>query len=201
VAMAGASMEVEQDLPGFRFHPTEEELLDFYLDRMVHGKKLHFDIIGTLNIYRHDPWDLPGTYVHDHQDGMHMMVDAIDLICRLIGRGVLCSDGEDRGEGVVLLRAAGPEGRQRRAAESDDGARVLEGHGVGQGHPEQRRRQAGDRAQEDARLLPGARPAGHQDGLGHERVPPPRLRRRPRSTNTAASQGNNECSGQVLLHK
>lgn len=52
-------MEVEQDLPGFRFHPTEEELLDFYLDRMVHGKKLHFDIIGTLNIYRHDPWDLP----------------------------------------------------------------------------------------------------------------------------------------------
>lgn len=52
-------MEVEQDLPGFRFHPTEEELLDFYLAHMVHGKKLHFDIIGTLNIYRHDPWDLP----------------------------------------------------------------------------------------------------------------------------------------------
>ncbi|CAN6314156.1 unnamed protein product [Urochloa humidicola] len=57
--MASASMEVEQDLPGFRFHPTEEELLDFYLAHMVHGKKLHFDIIGTLNIYRHDPWDLP----------------------------------------------------------------------------------------------------------------------------------------------
>lgn len=56
-----ASMEVEQDLPGFRFHPTEEELLDFYLARMVHGMKLQFDIIGTLNIYRHDPWDLPGT--------------------------------------------------------------------------------------------------------------------------------------------
>uniref|UniRef100_A0A0E0K8E3 NAC domain-containing protein n=1 Tax=Oryza punctata TaxID=4537 RepID=A0A0E0K8E3_ORYPU len=59
-AVAGPSMEVEQDLPGFRFHPTEEELLDFYLSRVVLGKKLHFDIIGTLNIYRHDPWDLPG---------------------------------------------------------------------------------------------------------------------------------------------
>ncbi|KAL6907419.1 hypothetical protein ACP4OV_002458 [Aristida adscensionis] len=57
---AGASMEVEHDLPGFRFHPTEEELLDFYLSRVVHGGKLHFDIIGKLNIYRHDPWDLPG---------------------------------------------------------------------------------------------------------------------------------------------
>uniref|UniRef100_A0ACD5WQ67 Uncharacterized protein n=1 Tax=Avena sativa TaxID=4498 RepID=A0ACD5WQ67_AVESA len=52
-------MEVEQDLPGFRFHPTEEELLSFYLSRVALGKKLHIDIIGTLNIYRHDPWDLP----------------------------------------------------------------------------------------------------------------------------------------------
>nr|ACR34877.1 unknown [Zea mays] len=109
----------------------------------------------------------------------------------LIGRDArFRSDGEDWREGVVLLRAARPQGRQRRAAEPHDGARVLEGHGVGQGHPELRRRQAGDRAQEDARLLPGARPARHQDGLGHERVPPPRpLRRRPRRS-AAASQGN-----------
>ncbi|KAM7470971.1 hypothetical protein LguiA_009154 [Lonicera macranthoides] len=48
------------DLPGFRFHPTEEELLDFYLKNMVFGKKLRYDIIGFLNIYHHDPWDLPG---------------------------------------------------------------------------------------------------------------------------------------------
>lgn len=50
----------EPDLPGFRFHPTEEELLDFYLKRMVIGKKLQANIIGTLNLYRHDPWELPG---------------------------------------------------------------------------------------------------------------------------------------------
>ena len=48
------------ELPGFRFHPTEEELLDFYLKRAVQGKKLQVDIIGTLNLYRHDPWELPG---------------------------------------------------------------------------------------------------------------------------------------------
>ncbi|XP_037431709.1 NAC domain-containing protein 22-like [Triticum dicoccoides] len=59
-AVASSTMEVDQDLPGFRFHPTEEELLGFYLSRVALGKKLHFDIIGTLNIYRHDPWDLPG---------------------------------------------------------------------------------------------------------------------------------------------
>nr|ACS94039.1 NAC family transcription factor 6 [Cicer arietinum] len=46
-------------LPGFRFHPTEEELLDFYLKNMVVGKKLRFDVIGFLNIYHHDPRELP----------------------------------------------------------------------------------------------------------------------------------------------
>ncbi|KAK9164663.1 hypothetical protein Syun_005565 [Stephania yunnanensis] len=50
----------ELELPGFRFHPTEEELLDFYLKKMVFGKKHRFDIIRFLNIYHHDPWDLPG---------------------------------------------------------------------------------------------------------------------------------------------
>lgn len=59
-AMSGMDeMRPELDLPGFRFHPTEEELLDFYLKNMVYGKRMHYDIIGFLNIYHHDPWDLP----------------------------------------------------------------------------------------------------------------------------------------------
>lgn len=56
------------ELPGFRFHPTEEELLEFYLKNIILGKKLHYDIIAFLNIYHHDPWELPGTlpkfYIH-----------------------------------------------------------------------------------------------------------------------------------------
>lgn len=52
---------MELDLPGFRFHPTEEELLDFYLKRMIHGNsKLPFEIIATINLYRYNPWELPG---------------------------------------------------------------------------------------------------------------------------------------------
>ncbi|CAM0908619.1 unnamed protein product [Alopecurus aequalis] len=49
------------ELPGFRFHPTEEELLEFYLKQQVTKKKqqLSFDIIPTVHLYRHDPWDLP----------------------------------------------------------------------------------------------------------------------------------------------
>lgn len=48
------------ELPGFRFHPTEQELLDFYLTKAVSGQDM-VDIIGFLNIYNHEPWDLPGT--------------------------------------------------------------------------------------------------------------------------------------------
>jgi hypothetical protein len=66
--MAATAMDemstMELELPGFRFHPTEEELLDFYLKNMVFGKRLRFDIIGFLNIYHHDPWDLPGIYIY-----------------------------------------------------------------------------------------------------------------------------------------
>ncbi|RZR86142.1 hypothetical protein BHM03_00013283 [Ensete ventricosum] len=44
----------------WKFHPTEEELLDFYLRRKVQGKRLQLEIIATVNLYRHDPWELPG---------------------------------------------------------------------------------------------------------------------------------------------
>ncbi|KAJ1260829.1 hypothetical protein BS78_10G262400 [Paspalum vaginatum] len=55
----GAAAEHDQ-LPGFRFHPTEEELLEFYLRQAAQGRKLRFDIIPTVHLYRHDPWELPG---------------------------------------------------------------------------------------------------------------------------------------------
>lgn len=47
--------------PGFRFHPTDVELIMYYLKRKVMGKKLVFDALTELNIYKFAPWDLPGT--------------------------------------------------------------------------------------------------------------------------------------------
>jgi hypothetical protein len=51
-------------LPGFRFHPTNEELVTFYLQRKVAGKRLSIEIIKEFDIYKHDPWDLPSTYLN-----------------------------------------------------------------------------------------------------------------------------------------
>ncbi|KAK2359176.1 protein FEZ [Trifolium repens] len=51
----------EHDLvmPGFRFHPTEEELVEFYLRRKVEGKRFNVELITFLDLYRYDPWELP----------------------------------------------------------------------------------------------------------------------------------------------
>ncbi|CAF2101853.1 hypothetical protein HID58_019635 [Brassica napus] len=48
-------------LPGFRFHPTDEELVGFYLSQKVLLKKSSKidEIINQIDIYKFDPWDLP----------------------------------------------------------------------------------------------------------------------------------------------
>ncbi|GMH06923.1 hypothetical protein Nepgr_008763 [Nepenthes gracilis] len=51
--------EHDMVMPGFRFHPTEEELVEFYLRRKVEGKKFNVELITFLDLYRHDPWELP----------------------------------------------------------------------------------------------------------------------------------------------
>ncbi|KAH9303018.1 hypothetical protein KI387_014601, partial [Taxus chinensis] len=48
-------------LPGFRFHPTDEELVAYYLKRRVCSRPLKLDVIAEVDIYKCEPWDLPGT--------------------------------------------------------------------------------------------------------------------------------------------
>ncbi|KAK1313423.1 NAC domain-containing protein 78 [Acorus calamus] len=45
--------------PGFRFHPTDEELVIYYLKRKVFGKPFRFDAISEVDLYKVEPWDLP----------------------------------------------------------------------------------------------------------------------------------------------
>ena len=49
-------------LPGFRFHPTDEELVGFYLRRKVEKKSLTIELIQQVDIYKFDPWDLPSKF-------------------------------------------------------------------------------------------------------------------------------------------
>ena len=47
--------------PGFRFHPTDDELVSYYLKRKVLGRPVRFDAIGDVDIYKYEPWDLAGS--------------------------------------------------------------------------------------------------------------------------------------------
>ncbi|KAG5544101.1 hypothetical protein RHGRI_016747 [Rhododendron griersonianum] len=46
--------------PGFRFHPTDEELVLYYLKRKICRRRLKLDIIAETDVYKWDPEDLPG---------------------------------------------------------------------------------------------------------------------------------------------
>ncbi|XP_062219779.1 NAC domain-containing protein 7-like [Phragmites australis] len=44
--------------PGFRFHPTDEELVDYYLRKKVASNKIDLDVIKDVDLYKIEPWDL-----------------------------------------------------------------------------------------------------------------------------------------------
>ncbi|XAR70107.1 hypothetical protein NMG60_11026863 [Bertholletia excelsa] len=44
--------------PGFRFHPTEEELLHYYLRKKVAHEKIDLDVIRDVDLNKLEPWDI-----------------------------------------------------------------------------------------------------------------------------------------------
>ncbi|CDY48632.1 BnaC06g08090D [Brassica napus] len=49
--------------PGFRFHPTDEELVMYYLKRKICKRRLRVNAIGVVDVYKLDPEELPGQSV------------------------------------------------------------------------------------------------------------------------------------------
>ena len=48
--------------PGFRFHPRDEEIINFYLTPKVFRMGFTCIAIGEVDLNRTEPWELPGTY-------------------------------------------------------------------------------------------------------------------------------------------
>ncbi|KAM0059941.1 putative transcription factor NAM family [Helianthus debilis subsp. tardiflorus] len=44
--------------PGFRFHPTEEELLHYYLRKKVAYESIDLDVIQEVDLNKLEPWDI-----------------------------------------------------------------------------------------------------------------------------------------------
>ncbi|PIN22627.1 hypothetical protein CDL12_04665 [Handroanthus impetiginosus] len=54
--------------PGFRFYPTDEELLVQYLCKKVAGHHFSLQIIGDIDLYKFDPWDLPSKAIFGEKE-------------------------------------------------------------------------------------------------------------------------------------
>lgn len=54
------SIEASSMFPGFRFSPTDVELISFYLKKKMEGSENCVEVIPEIEICKHEPWDLPG---------------------------------------------------------------------------------------------------------------------------------------------
>ncbi|XP_054796165.1 NAC domain-containing protein 2-like [Prosopis cineraria] len=63
--MASADLQLP---PGFRFHPTDEELVMHYLCRKCASQQIAVPIIAEIDLYKYDPWDLPGLAMYGEKE-------------------------------------------------------------------------------------------------------------------------------------
>lgn len=92
--------------PGFRFHPTDEELIAYYLTRKVTENGFVTEAIADVDLNKCDPWDLPGiaTYIlFDINLSNLSRCILIELQYQYILINEPCREGESGGERVVLL--------------------------------------------------------------------------------------------------
>ncbi|KAK8580140.1 hypothetical protein V6N13_143266 [Hibiscus sabdariffa] len=54
--------------PGFRFHPTDEELVLYYLKRKICRRKIKLDIVRETDVYKWDPEELPAQSILKNGD-------------------------------------------------------------------------------------------------------------------------------------
>ncbi|GLT75112.1 hypothetical protein SLA2020_468610 [Shorea laevis] len=68
VAAAATPQHQPQLPPGFRFHPTDEELVVHYLKRKAASAPLPVTIIAEVDLYKFDPWELPSKAAFGEQE-------------------------------------------------------------------------------------------------------------------------------------
>ncbi|KAL8193154.1 hypothetical protein R6Q57_027058 [Mikania cordata] len=89
--------------PGFRFHPTDEELVRYYLRRKVCGKPFRFEAVSEVDVYKCEPWELADYSSLKTRDLEWYFFSPVDRkygngsrLNRATGRGYWKATGKDR---------------------------------------------------------------------------------------------------------
>lgn len=73
---------------GFRFHPTDEELVGWYLHNRVTApppepREDDQRIIRELDLYKHEPWDLAGEQILLHDIKLYFLISRVQYLSSL----------------------------------------------------------------------------------------------------------------------
>ncbi|CAI9117734.1 OLC1v1019198C1 [Oldenlandia corymbosa var. corymbosa] len=89
--------------PGFRFHPTDEELVRYYLRRKICGKPFRFQAVTEIDVYKSEPWELGRFSSVKSRDLEYFFFSALDKkyesgsrLNRTTGNGYWKTTGKDR---------------------------------------------------------------------------------------------------------
>ncbi|KAL3646018.1 hypothetical protein CASFOL_011198 [Castilleja foliolosa] len=66
---------------GYRFMPTDEEIINHYLRNKINGREEDIGIVREVDIYSREPWDLPALSVIESNDNQWFFFSQHDRKC------------------------------------------------------------------------------------------------------------------------